>query len=256
MLISHINAIEEVLLAQSKTATNAGHPNLRGGPREWFIRDFLSGHLPSTLEIGQGEIIDSKSQPNPAQGSYRPQVDVVVYRRDIPKIRYSTTDSAYLVEGAMATIESKSTLTQAELEKACDSANVHKNLNRQSFSGMTIGSPPTEVISYVVAFDGPAQMSTVSGWLVNYVQQKNAQPSKLVDMVVILGKGILWRLESFPALNIPTATQNNNWAYVDQADQNLATLFTHMLTWVGTTSTPPNTVGYASNLSFQNVHVV
>jgi len=63
MLESHINAIENVLLAQSIAAKNAGHPNLRGGPREWFIRDFLQSHLPSTLEIGQGEIIQFNSKP-------------------------------------------------------------------------------------------------------------------------------------------------------------------------------------------------
>jgi len=256
MLISHINAIEEVLLAQSRTATNAGHPNLRGGPREWFIRDFLSSHLPSTLEIGQGEIIDVNSQPNPPRGSYRPQADVVVYRRDMPKISYSSTDSAYLVEGAMAVIESKSVLTQAELDNTCRATNVHKSLTRQPFSGMSVGSTPQEVISYAVAFDGPANMSTVANWLVNYVQQNNVSPDKLVDMVVVLGKGVLWRLKSFPALQISTANQNNNWAFVDQSDKNLFTLFTHMLTWVATSSTPPNTIAYASRAQYQNVQVV
>jgi hypothetical protein len=58
MLLSHINAIEKILVAQGAAAQNAGHPNLRGWPREWFIRDFLINHLPSSLEIGYGEIID------------------------------------------------------------------------------------------------------------------------------------------------------------------------------------------------------
>ena len=89
MLQSHINAIEQVLLAQSVAAQNAGHPNLRGGPREWFIRDFLTSHLPATLEVGQGEVIDSASVPNPPKGTYRPQVDIVLYRRDMPKIHYT-----------------------------------------------------------------------------------------------------------------------------------------------------------------------
>ncbi|MFQ3249683.1 DUF6602 domain-containing protein [Glaciecola sp.] len=256
MLVSHINAIEEVLIAQSKTAQNAGHPNLRGGPREWFIRDFLEGHLPSTLEIGQGEIIDANSMPNPPRGSYRPQADVVIYRRDMPKISYSTTDSAYLVEGAMATIESKSVLTQEELNNTCRATNIHKSLSRQAFSGMSVGAPPKEVISYLVAYAGPANMSTISGWLVSYVQQQNISPDKLVDMIVVLGKGVLWRLKAFPELNIGSATQNNNWAFVEQKDKNLFTLFTHMLTWAATTSTPPNTIAYAASVQYQNVQVV
>lgn len=255
MLVSHINAIEEVLLAQSRTAKNAGHPNLRGGPREWFIRDFLQGHLPSTLEVGQGEIIDCNSRPNPPQGSYRPQVDVVLYRRDVPKISYSTTDSAYLAEGAMATIESKSVLTDTELGNACKASIAHKSLNRQSSSGMTVGNMPTEIISYVVAYDGPANMQTVSGWLVNYVRTNNANPDQLVDLVIILGKGVLWRLKSFQALQIPNATSNHNWAYIDQKEKNLFTLFTHMLTWTSASSTPPNTLGYAAKVQYQNVQL-
>src|SRR5438046_816940 len=99
MLQSHLNAIEKALLTQSELAKNAGHPNLRGGPREWLIRGFLLGHLPSNLEIGQGEIIDPFSKPNPPQGSYRPQVDIVIYRRDLPKITLSPFDQAFLVEG-------------------------------------------------------------------------------------------------------------------------------------------------------------
>jgi len=65
MILSHTNAIEKVLIAQSRAAQHAGHPNLRGGPREWFIHDFLEDHLPSRLEIGQGEIIDEDSRPDP-----------------------------------------------------------------------------------------------------------------------------------------------------------------------------------------------
>jgi hypothetical protein len=55
MLKSHLDAIESVLLYQSITASNPGHPNLRGGPREWFIRDFLRNHLPDVLQIRQGK---------------------------------------------------------------------------------------------------------------------------------------------------------------------------------------------------------
>ena len=106
MLKSHLDYIEKVLLAQSKIARNPGHPNLKGSPREWFIRQFLEDHLPSNLEIGQGEIIDENSRPK----QKRPQVDIIIYRRDMPKIAYSKYDTAYLAEGVMATIESKSYL--------------------------------------------------------------------------------------------------------------------------------------------------
>ncbi len=137
MLMSHINAIEKILVAQGLAAQDAGHPSLRGWPREWFIRDFLLSHLPSTLEIGHGEIIDEDSSPEPFPGDYRPEVDIVLYRRDLPKITYSRDNTAYLVEGVLATLEVKSKLTEPELKKACKVCEKHKRLKR---------NPPVAVI--------------------------------------------------------------------------------------------------------------
>lgn len=256
MLKSHINAIEKVLISQSQIASYAGHTNLRGGPREWFIREFLESHLPSTLENGQGEIIDSNSIPRPSPANYRPQVDVVIYRRDLPKISYSRNDAAYLVEGVVATIESKSTLTNAELENANKASITHSNLTRGSSSGMSVGRTYNKPFNYLIAYDGPANMQTVSQWMIQQVQTSSFDPIKMVDMIIILGKGVLWKLSSFPALPVKGATSNNYWAYIDQADNNLLLLFIHMLSWVASYSTPPNTMGYASNIGFTNIRVV
>ena len=251
MIKSHINAIENILIAQSKTATNAGHPNLRGGPREWFIRDFLSTHLPSTLEIGQGEIIDSDSIPNPPRGSYRPQVDVVLYRKDLPKISYSQNDYAYLAEGVIATIESKSIITNEELKQANKSSFVHNKLTKAS-SAMLVGEEH-KLYNYVIAYDGPTIMSTVADWMISHVTSEEGWiPNQLVDMIVVLGKGVLWNMNSFPSLSINN-TNGTNWAYIDQETGNLLTLFTHMLTWTNSTSSPPNTLGYVKNVRFSNI---
>ena len=64
MLLAHMSAVEEQLLATSKIPANSGHSLHKGTPREAFIREFLEAHLPSTLAIGTGEIIDSDSSPN------------------------------------------------------------------------------------------------------------------------------------------------------------------------------------------------
>lgn len=255
MIESHLNAIEKVLLAQSTAAQHAGHPNLRGGPREWFIRDFLQAHLPSTLEIGQGEIIDVNSKPNPPRGSYRPQADVVIYRRDLPKISYSQTDFAYLAEGVMATIESKSVLTDEELKNANIATEKHSKLTIAKTSGLTVGKSHDKIYGYVVAFDGPKNMSTVAGWLIKQIQENSWTPNQMVDMIIVLGKGVLWKISAFPELKIPHATAGNFWAYIDQTDKNLLSLFTHMLTWAASSSTPPNTLGYVANVGFNNIQV-
>lgn len=256
MIESHINAIEKILIAQSFAARNAGHPNLRGGPREWFIRDFLQAHLPSTLEIGQGEIIDVNSVPNPSRGQYRPQVDVVIYRRDLPKISYSKTDYAYLAEGVMSTIESKSVITNEELKNANIAAVKNNALTRSSSPVMTIGKQHDRIYQYVLAFDGPANMATVTGWLIAQLQENNWTPNQMVDMIIVLGKGVVWKLSAFPELQIPNTTSTNYWAYIDQPEKNLLTLFIHMLTWAAATSSPPNTLSYVSKVGFTNIHLI
>ncbi|MEU3679269.1 DUF6602 domain-containing protein, partial [Streptomyces griseus] len=70
-------AVEDQLLATSKIPANSGHSLHKGTPREAFIKEFLEAHLPSTLAIGSGELIDSESQPSEA----RRQFDLVIYKR-------------------------------------------------------------------------------------------------------------------------------------------------------------------------------
>jgi hypothetical protein len=250
MLLSHTNAIERVLIAQSAAAHSAGHPNLRGGPREWFIREFLESHLPTSLEIGQGEIIDEDSQPSPPKGSYRPQVDIVIYRQDLPRITYSRDNIAFLAEGVIATIESKSVLTKKDLKSACQTATVHKSLKRTP-PLHSFGDSPQSILSYVVAFGGPKKMSTVARWLPDIANEMQASHDILIDMIVVLGKGVLWQrgvLASIPGFELPRGTR---WAYQEQSERNLFMMFMHMLTWVSWISAPPSTVGYASRVYFE-----
>jgi hypothetical protein len=255
MLESHTNAIEKILLAQSEAAQNAGHPNLRGGPREWFIRDFLTNHLPSSLEIGQGEIIDENSKPEPAPTEYRNQVDIVISRRDLPKILYSKDNAAYLAEGVVATIESKTKLTNKELKKACDASRAHKSLTR-SPPLHSFGSAPNGIVTYVVAFGGPANIGTVANWMPQLSRKLAATPDELVDMIVVLGKGVVWNVSKFtlvPKRNLPSG---HNWAYVSQEERNVFLMFTHFLTWMSTLSSPPDTRNYASSILFQQYATV
>ncbi|MCP4370292.1 MAG: hypothetical protein GY797_19580, partial [Deltaproteobacteria bacterium] len=173
MFESHLNAIEKVLLAQEEVASNAGHPNLIGGPKEWFVRNFLADHLPSAVRVGQGEIIDSRSK----KSSNRNQVDVILYRYDFPKIVYSKNDCAFLRESVIATIEVKSNVNKGEFRKACKASISHKNIQYIQEPDPKKPIQPIGVIidiadlafptmsSYVVAFDGPAKISTAAGWL-------------------------------------------------------------------------------------------
>lgn len=250
MLEAHTNALEKVLLAQSKAAQNAGHPNLRGGPREWFIRDFLENHLPSNLEIGQGEIIDENTKPAPPQNKYRNQVDIVIYRRDLPKISYSKDNTAFFAEGVVATIESKSELTKAELNEACKASKNHRNLSRTP-PVHALGTPPDSILSYVVAYDGPQKIQTVANWLPTLSNELNASKDELVDMIIVLGKGVVWNIQKFPSIPTTNIPAGARWAYIQQEERNLFLMFTHFLTWSCALTSPPDTTGYASSIFFQ-----
>ena len=84
MLTAHMNAVENHLLAISKIPANSGHSLHKGTPREAFIREFLESHLNTTVSIGSGEIIDSKSAPN----EKRNQFDIVIYKRNYPRLDF------------------------------------------------------------------------------------------------------------------------------------------------------------------------
>ena len=250
MIVSHLNAIEKVLIAQSRIADNAGHPNLRGGPREWFIQEYLETHLPTILEIGQGEIIDEDSEPNPDQRNYRPQVDLVIYRRDLPKIMYSKNNAAFLSEGVKATIEVKSTLAYEDVKQACEASKKHKALNRSQSNGQK------GIISYVVSYKGPKKMKTVADWLPQLVSELKGTPDEFIEMIIVLGKGIVWRINAFPEFKILDAPSDKHWAYFDSKNDNLYTMFTHMLTWASSNSPEPDVSGYASHAYFKECKII
>lgn len=256
MLLSHMTAIETILLAQSLAAKNAGHPNIRGGPREWFLRDFLSNHLPSTLEIGQGEIIDYNSVPSPAKGDYRNQVDIVIYRKGLPKLSYSETDKAYLIEGVVASIEIKSDLTKSEFGKSCFASKNNKSLTQLEIVNTYPKRTRRNLFTYVVAFNGPTNMQTVSGWIPELLASTSnpIDAEDLIDFVVVLGKGVLWNLEAFPEFLLPSNPNGKQWAFVEQENQNLFTMFVHMMTWLSDNTLSHSLVQYASNASYQNIH--
>lgn len=262
MLVSYLNAIEKVLLAKSNAASIAGHPNLRGGPREWFIEEFLANHLPSLWEVGQGEIISEKSVPKPTINEYRNQNDLVIYRRDFPKISYSPRDKGYLVEGVVATLEIKSKINAREFGEACKASRRCKSQISEIETGLGLRVrdniwEPSHIISYVVAYDGPKSVSIIAKWLEKIAKELNVQPNFLVDMIIVLGKGVVWRINAFPAYKIANMHKEGCiWAYVEQKEKNIYTLFSHMLTIGKISSSPPRISAYIRHLPNSGVKTI
>lgn len=165
MLKAHLEAVEASLLATSRIPANAGHSLHKGTPREAFIKEFLEGHLSERVAVGTGEIIDCNSMPNPPSTAQRHQYDIVLYKRDYPRLEIGGGIHAFLADSVVATVEVKSTLDSDELKKAIRAAHAAKQLTRNVVTSFTTGYQPPTILNYVVAYDGPAKMSTVHGWI-------------------------------------------------------------------------------------------
>ncbi len=237
MLKSHMDAVEEQLLATSKIPANSGHSLHKGTPREAFISQYLESHLPSNVAIGTGEIIDANSKP----GASRNQYDIVIYKRSFPKLDFGGGISGFLIESVIATIEVKSTLTQEEFGVAAKSAHNCKQLVPNTTSVMQVGHVPPKVLNFIVAYDGPAKMKTVHGWIATEYQKRGIPytrlpqggprlntPADAVDGVMILGRGLLY-FDNFPmGFSTDEMRESNpamNWIFSDTATGNLLFLF-------------------------------
>ena len=193
MLTTHLNNSETLLLCQAQIPSIGGHSLHLGTPREVFVREFLESHLPSDLAIGSGEIIDRDSTP----AASRHQHDVVLYRRSFPRIYLGGSITAFLNESVVATIEIKSTLDECGVNQVVGAGLGIRSLVR-STTGLT-----RPIATFVMAYAGPAQMSTVFGWIRNAYNSRHlsdphfvplTMPRHLIDSaalngVFVLGKG-------------------------------------------------------------------
>jgi len=238
MLASHFAKVEETLLSQAGVPGGAGHPDHKGTPREVFIREFLEKHLSKVVSIGTGEIIDCDSRP----GEKRRQIDIIVAKSHYPEIDFGGGIQAYLVESVAATIEVKSKLTKGELRKAVRAAQQTKLLKRALSPSFSIGHIPPNVCSYVVAYDGPARMSTVYSWIEGLHTSLGILPPKLpldlaervkvaspaLDGIFVLGKGFIY-FDNTPIglVNEEMRKSNPNyrWLIVDKPAGSLLFLF-------------------------------
>jgi hypothetical protein len=235
---AHFDACEKHLMSASAKAANAGHPNTKGEPREEFVSGFLTEHLAKTVAVGRGEIIDAHS----TVGERRHQHDIIIYRSNFPKISLSEGVEMYFAESVVATIEVKSVLTKVELETGISAAHDTKRLKRNTFKSFESGYVPPGILSFLVAYDGPANIGTVSGWLTEIEQRKglnrktlppsHEERAKIVsdglEAIFLLQRGMLV-FDNGPISLMPDETRRTSpsahWTMVEQVNNNLMWLF-------------------------------
>lgn len=93
------------------------------------------------------------------------QFDIVIYKRNYPKLDFGGGVSGFLAESVVATIEVKSTLDKAGIEQAVRAARAAKSLQKNEVKSFSSGYIPPSILSFVVAYDGPAKMETAHVWV-------------------------------------------------------------------------------------------
>jgi hypothetical protein len=157
--------------------------------------------LSERVAVGTGEIIDANSKPR----EQRNQIDIVIYKREYPRLDFGGRINGFLAESVVATIEVKSLLDKDELRKTARAAKAIKALSRNVVSSFSAGYQPPSILSYVVAYDGPASMETIFGWLpdinategIVYPELPVSDDGRLriaspsLDAIFLLGKGFI-----------------------------------------------------------------
>lgn len=263
MLKAHMDAVENNLVAISKIPANSGHTIHRGTPREAFIKEYLERHLNENIAIGTGEIIDATSKPR----AQRNQYDIVIYKKNYPKLDFGGGISGFLIESVIATIEVKSVLDQAAIDQTVIASYNAKSLNPNIMTTYTTGWIPPKVLNYVVAYSGPSQMSTVHGYIINShtsfniplptwtPQNRTTIPGTALDGVFLLNKGFVV-LDNTP-LTLNSQQHTGIHTISDCTNGSLLMLFLSLQQacnniqggWL-------NPIPYITNVPFTNVRII
>jgi hypothetical protein len=136
-------------------------------------------------------------------------------------------------------------LDETQFDIAVNNAHRVKLLQRNIVKSFSSGWVPPGILSYVVAYDGPAQMATAKSWLTNIERRHglNNQPlpivggqrahvlSESLEGVICLGRGSIL-FDNVPISPIPdklrAADPTAKWVTISGQDGNLLWLFLHL----------------------------
>ncbi len=190
--------------------------------------------------VGTGEIIDQHSAP----GEDRNQIDVIIYRKEFPRICLGGKTFAYFVESVLATIEVKSYLTEAELR---NSLRVIRKIKALKASGTRqldyLYDKPPGIACYVFAFDGPAKIGTAFGHLRSFMTNERVviEPlpptlkerlkveCPLSSQICVLGRGsIQYDNTTLTTVEDAARVQHPDFKWTSYEDHSLFWFFAHL----------------------------
>ncbi|MFI5710711.1 DUF6602 domain-containing protein [Kribbella sp. NPDC051620] len=122
-------AAQHMRVSLEETRIALSHSLSKGEALEDAVRKFLRKHLPDSIGIAKGQLIDSK-------GAHSPQLDVILYdAARTPLLFSSGQDGIQLVpsEGAIAAIEVKTHLGPSDVEQLVKHMSGVKSLDKSAY---------------------------------------------------------------------------------------------------------------------------
>jgi len=190
VLKEKIAAVEAQMKAKLEEArATFDHPGDKGISVEHSFRLFLRDYLPRRLEVGHGEIIDTK-------GRKSKQTDVVIVSEDHPFTFTPDLPGLFFVEGVCAASEVKAILTSGELQSALENSCQFKQLRMKPGTGNTICTNPSDLDRFyksppwfLVAHESQLDLAGVQKKIRQFGESDTVEVNRLADAVFILDRG-------------------------------------------------------------------
>lgn len=193
MLKDKIAAVEAQMKARLNelriTFAQAGD---KGISVEDTFRKFLREYLPRRLEVGAGEVVDTK-------GHRSRQTDMVIVNEDHPLTFTRDLPGLFFVEGVCAAGEAKTILTSEELEKAIDNSFHFKQLEIMPGYNTMVSSNPSDLRRFykcppyfLVAFSSQLKLSSILERIEVFLKLKGCGVNEInavVDAIFIIDQG-------------------------------------------------------------------
>lgn len=216
------------------SGATADHGDVLGKAREAFVSEVLRRFLPQALHVGSGQILDGL-------GSLSKQIDVLVYRHDMPLLSSLAETNLYFVEGVVSAIEIKSRLDSARLFEALENCRSVKRLDvafpskgkhPNDFMDLRYSAPAT----YVFGYRGyKAELSDLKAALFGWIQKQQVESlSDLPEVIVTEGLVVIKNDYRFFDSNAFRRSQGHDPIFLAASDSiPLRWLLHHMLGQIG-----------------------
>lgn len=231
-----------------KLSSKIEHNGLKGTVREEKLKEYISKLFPTKYAIGNGIIIDANETQSKQQ-------DFIIYDNfNSPKLMETESVQIIPIESVYATIEVKSTLTIAELEKSIKNIESVKKLQKTKpfLSPLLISSviPP---ICMIFAYSSDTSLDNI----VKKIDELNINIDikNRLSIVCILDRGLIFGINrhGFKEIEIVPSDKTILVTHPDKLENNLYLFYLLMMTGMNSIVMPPvNLMAYAEKIKKAN----